>query len=80
MNEKQLNVIKITAAIIGLMLIYPPYRIYGYGANSNGIVGTGYEFIFSLPDRAVVDIFTLLIQWVGVVIVSFAFVQINRSK
>ncbi|BEI43328.1 MULTISPECIES: hypothetical protein [unclassified Polynucleobacter] len=80
MNEKQLKVIKIAAAIIGLMLIYPPYRIYGYGTNSNGIVDTGYEFIFSLPDRAVVDILTLLIQWIGVAIVAFAIIQINRNK
>ena len=80
MNKKQINAIKTSAVVIGLMLIYPPYRIYGYNSNSSGIVASGYEFIFSLPDRAVIDIFSLLIQWIGVGIVGFAYFYISKDK
>ncbi len=57
-------------AIVLAMLIYPPYRIYARGGNGNVIMDTGYAFLFDLPDRATVDVTTLLVQWVGVLIVG----------
>jgi len=80
MNKNQTNAIKTSAAIIGLMLLYPPYRIYGYGSSSNAIIASGYEFIFSLPDRAVIDVFALLIQWIGVAAIGFSYFYINKDK
>jgi hypothetical protein len=80
MNEKQLKIIKISAVIIGLMLLYPPYRIYGYGASSQAIVESGYSFIFSLPNRAVIDTLSLGIQWIGVGLVSFALHFISKGE
>lgn len=58
------------AAIVLAMLIYPPFRIYGYGINTNAITETGYALIFDLPYRATLDVSTLMIQWVGVLIVG----------
>ncbi len=70
MNETQRKVLIIIGAIVLVMLIYPPYRTYGFGGNSNAVVNSGYAFLFELPDRATVDAGTLLVQWVGVLIVG----------
>jgi hypothetical protein len=70
MNEIQRKILIGVGAIVFVMLIYPPYRVYGYGANSNTIIKSGYALLFELPDRATVDVTTLLIQWVGVLIVG----------
>ena len=70
MNETQRKVLIGVGAIVLAMLIYPPYRIYGYGASSNAVIESGYAFLFELPDRATVDVTTLLVQWVGVLIVG----------
>lgn len=50
------------------MLIYPPYRIYVGPAHV--LRESGYAFLFALPDRATLDVTTLLVQWVGVLIVG----------
>lgn len=68
MNSKQKKSLIAAAGGIALMLIYPPFIVRGFGSNSSAIYDTGYAFIFGLPDRATVDVFTLLVQWVGVVL------------
>jgi hypothetical protein len=70
LNETQRKVVIGVGAIVLAMLIYPPYRIYGYGTNSNAVIQSGYAFLLELPDRATVDVTTLLVQWVGVLIVG----------
>jgi hypothetical protein len=80
MTEKQKNSLKVTATLIGLMLVYPPYRIYGYGSNSNAIIESGYSLIFALPDRATIDFLTLLIQWVGIGLVGAAIYHLNKNQ
>lgn len=65
-NTKQLKIIKTAAIIILLMLVFPPYQITGYGPNSQTIMHTGYSFLFDLPDRAVINTTSLLVQWAGV--------------
>jgi len=71
MNEIQRKILIGVGAIVFVMLIYPPYRVYGYGVGgSKTILETGYALLFALPDRATVDVTTLLIQWVGVLIVG----------
>jgi len=62
------------------MLLYPPYRIYGYGSNSSAIIASGYDFIFLTPDRAIIDVFTLLTQWIEVGVIGFAYFYINKDK
>ena len=70
MNETQKKVLISVGVVVLAMLIYPPYRIHGFGANSNAVIQSGYAFIFALPDRATVDVTTLLVQWVGVLVVG----------
>ena len=70
MNDNQRKVLIGVGAIVLAMLIYPPYRIYGYGQSSNAVIESGYAFLFALPNRATVDVTTLLVQWVGVLIVG----------
>lgn len=70
MNDTQRKVLMGVGAIVLAMLIYPPYRIYGYGGSSSALIQSGYAFLFELPDRATVDVTTLLVQWVGVLIVG----------
>ena len=70
MNETQRKVLIGVGAIVLVMLIYPPYRIYGYGGSSSAIIESGYAFLFELPGRATVDVTTLLVQWVGILIVG----------
>lgn len=80
MNKKQEKVLIIAAILIGLMLLYPPYKVYGYGINSSGIIDSGYDLIINLPDRAVIDVLALLIQWIGVILVGFILFYIYKYK
>ena len=52
------------------MLLFPPYNIYQGGPASNRLVGSGYALLFALPNYAGVAVATLLVQWVGVLIVA----------
>jgi hypothetical protein len=70
MNETQRKVLIGVGATVLAMLIYPPYRIFSYGGNSNAVIESGYAFLFELPNRATVDVATLLAQWLGVLIVG----------
>lgn len=69
-NKLQKKIIAIAALIIALMLIFPPYRIYGFGASSQAVLETGYSLIFELPMRASIDGVTLIVQWLGVCLVG----------
>lgn len=82
MNIQQAKTIKVTAVIIGLMLLFPPYKIYGFGVNNRTITETGYAMILDLPGRASVDGFTLIVQWAGVCLVSvlaYKFFEKNKQ-
>jgi|AntDeeMinimDraft_5_1070356.scaffolds.fasta_scaffold04251_6 hypothetical protein len=68
MKEKQRKIMVGIGALVFAMLIYPPYRIYGFNKISDSIIESGYAFILDLPDRATVDVATLFTQWVGVII------------
>jgi len=71
MNEMQRKLLIAIGAVVLVMLLYPPYRVYGRGSNSSAILYTGYDWLFGLPyDNATVDVITLLTQWVGVLIVG----------
>ena len=80
MNETQRKVLICIGAMVLAMLIYPPYRTYGFGGNSNAVINSGYAFLFELPDRATVDVATLLIQWVGVLIVGAIAFFLQKDK
>ena len=80
MNDLQKKAILGVSAIVFAMLLYPPFRIHGYGANSATILETGYAWIFSLPYRATVDVLMLLIQWIGVLIVGSLAIVLLKDK
>jgi Trk-type K+ transport system membrane component len=70
MNNNQRILLKLVCAVISAMLVYPPYVLHGYGSGSSTILRTGYTWIFDLPNRASVDASLLIVQWVGVLVVS----------
>ena len=67
MNEKQKNALIAVAVIIASMLLYPPFHRISSSGRS---VGLGYHWLFEVGREATVDIATLLVQWVGVLIVG----------
>lgn len=69
-NDIQKKILIAVGVMVLGMLLYPPYRVYGYGYTANSLMETGYALIFELPDRAIVNVGTLLVQWVGVLIVG----------
>jgi hypothetical protein len=73
MNKKQQCVLFVCAAVIVLMLLYPPFLSHG----KNGMVANmGYGFLFHAPTGdffelpSVVNVGMLLAQWVGVILVG----------
>jgi hypothetical protein len=80
MNDMQKRLLIAVGVIVLGMLLYPPYRVYGVGDSANTLRDTGYALIFELPFRAIVDIGTLLVQWVGVLIVGSIAFFLLKSK
>lgn len=80
MNNMQKKLLIAVGIIVLGMLLYPPYRVYGVGDYANSLRDTGYALIFELPFRATVDIGTLLVQWVGVLIVGGIAFFLLKSK
>ena len=71
MNRLQKNVLTCLAVVIFLMLLYPPYRVYGqYSSVRDVLQDSGYGLIFDLPLRASVNVTMLLAQWVGACLVG----------
>lgn len=66
MNEKQRRILFYAGLAIVAMLLYPPYTIRG----ASYVIHSGYAFLFSLPNRATVDVGTLLVQWLAAFIVG----------
>lgn len=80
MNESQRKVLIVVGALVFAMLIFPPYVIYYGGANSGIVFKSGYAFILDLPNRATMNIGTLLVQWVGTIIAGgIAFFFLNEK-
>ena len=80
MNENQKKLLIGTAALIALMMVYPPYiATSGYG---NHVTNTyGYALLLDLPYKATVNVATLLAQWLGALIVAaIAFFVLKDHK
>jgi hypothetical protein len=80
MNESQRKLLIAVGVIVLGMLLCPPYRIYGSGSNSNSIRETGYAWLFDLPFQATVDVITLVVQWLGVLVVGGIAFLILKTK
>ena len=65
------------AVVVLGMLLYPPFL---QKHSSGGVFGMGYDWLFSLPYLATVDVATLLTQWVGVLIVGGITFFLLKSK
>jgi hypothetical protein len=69
MNKKQRWVLFVCAAVIVLMLLFPPF--HRHSELSGTVKNMGYAFLFDVPeDRPTVNVGTLLVQWVGVILVG----------
>lgn len=65
MNEKQRKLLIGIAAVIFMLLLYPPYHSTYMGAS----LGEGYHWIFATGYGAV-NIGLLITQWIGVLIIG----------
>jgi hypothetical protein len=63
MNDRQRKILIAVAALVGIMLIYPPFQVLGRGL--------GYSWIFSPPHyAATINTGQLFIQWVAVAFIG----------
>jgi hypothetical protein len=76
MNSRQRRVLRIAAAVIVAMLLFPPFHYVGRAGTFN----EGYGFLLASPHGATVDIGMLLVQWVAVVLVSGILWFLMRDK
>ncbi len=67
MNRRQKQILIVVAAVIGLMLLFPPYEIW---SPFRHFVDTGFAWLFGLPQDARVNTGQLLVQWLGVLLVG----------
>ena len=79
MNKMQKKIMLGMAALIVAALIFPPYKIYGLGTSSLAIIDTGYAVIIALPDKATIDILTLLVEWIAICLVGFLLIKILEN-
>lgn len=80
MNDVQKKTLLAVGAIVLGMLLYPPYRVYSTGDYSSSLIKTGYTLILDLPNRATVDVTTLLVQWLGVLIAGAIALFLLKDK
>lgn len=76
MNDMQKKTLIAIGAVVLGMLLYPPYRV----VHRYSIVETGYTWIFSLPDQAILDVSALVVQWLGVLIVGGIAFFVQKDK
>ena len=71
MNSKQKIIVQITSVIILAMLLFPPFHIL---LREGVTINSGYNFILSPPSQgkvfALVNIWQLFVQWIGVCLMS----------
>ncbi len=71
MNTSQRRLLRVMAAAIALMVLFPPWQI----VVEQRVLATGYAFLLDLPTRSTslasnVDVMTLAAQIAGVLIVG----------
>ena len=68
MNPNQKNLLIVCAAIIALMLLFPPFHY----VNARGVAthAAGHHWLFNAPLRANVAAGTLILQWLGVLLIG----------
>ncbi len=82
MNKRQTKVLKAAALTVALMLVFPPFVAVH---KKVGIVESGYGFIVTGIESgksyisATINSEQLLVQWVGVLIITGIFYLLNRD-
>jgi hypothetical protein len=82
MNEGQKKVVMISAVIIVLMLIFPPFHYI----NQIGVeINMGFSFLFNPPSRSSyvtgsINMAQLFLQWVGVGFVGGLIYFLQKDK
>ena len=78
MNKKQKIVLIITAVVLGLMLLFPPFYCLQGGLIKQIV---GYSFIFSLSEKSYcVAKSTLFIQYLITIIIGVILVYVFKEK
>jgi hypothetical protein len=74
---KQKKVLYITAAVIALMVLFPPCKYkFPYGIKTSG-----YHFLLNMPGYAVMDIQTLAVQVIAALIVGgLVYVAVGKGS
>ena len=75
MNGTQRKVLLVTAIVIALMVLFPPYEVKNYRQVT---IMSGYGFLFALPEYqsltasipAYVNVQTLIVQILGAIVVG----------
>ena len=67
MNRRQKQILIVVAAVIGLMLLFPPYEKW---SPFRHFVDTGFAWLFDLPQDSRVNTVQILVQWLGVLLVG----------
>lgn len=75
-NDKQKKVMFAVCATILVTMIFPPYRRFDDGL----LTRSGYDFIFNIGWRSVIDVNQLMVQWLGILIVGGIALVILRSE
>ncbi|WP_134020597.1 hypothetical protein [Modicisalibacter xianhensis] len=78
MNENQKTIAILSAIVLFMMLIFPPFALhYSTGAMAN----VGYSFILDPPrNGAAVNISTLLVQWFFVVSIGGIAYRLSKDQ
>jgi hypothetical protein len=74
MKSKILLIVIIT--ILAAMLLYPPFILVRNGSELN----MGYAFLFNPPNRAIVNVSFLLVQWFFVLMISTLIVYFTKNN
>lgn len=78
LNKSQRKIAGFFGCAIVFTFLFPPFVIQGYGGVS---VSVGYGFFLSPPDaRAVINVSTLLIEWLFVAIISTLVYVLNLEN
>ncbi len=82
MNKKQKMILAVGAGVVVMMMLFPPFQFHTLGGAT---FNKGYAFILDPPELndmgdATVNSLLLLVQWVGVGVVSASLWFVAKNK
>ncbi len=76
MNGKQRKVLIAVCVVVVAIIVFPPFRVPIRGGFRSPI----YSFLFTPPGSGSVDVFMLITQWLGVLIVGGIIFFVLKDK